>query len=327
MPRLQTGRRSPLFYAGLIALQCLLWGVGNPLMKIGISRMPPLLLLTLRYLAATALFALFFGRRCLKGLRRVSPGLLAAVCGFTAMSFICANLGLLHTSATNASFLMGMAVLFAPFFAPLFLGTRFHAGDLVPVAVTVAGLYLMCGMSGVPHFGLGEWLGLLSACFGAASMVLTPKLLVEMDAVSLAATQSATTGLCCLAASLLTEGLPRLGEVPAVSWLVIAYSVIACTFIAYLLQNTALRWLEPCYVALLMCSEPVFSAAAAFLMLHERLSARGLAGALLILASMAMAAFGQREGPEAPGGPEPQTAQEEDAPQRALREEASAPGA
>ena len=203
MPRLQTGRRSPLFYAGLIALQCLLWGVGNPLMKIGISRMPPLLLLTLRYLAATALFALFFGRRCLKGLRRVSPGLLAAVCGFTAMSFICANLGLLHTSATNASFLMGMAVLFAPFFAPLFLGTRFHAGDLVPVAVTVAGLYLMCGMSGVPHFGLGEWLGLLSACFGAASMVLTPKLLVEMDAVSLAATQSATTGLCCLAASLL----------------------------------------------------------------------------------------------------------------------------
>ena len=181
MPRLQTGRRSPLFYAGLIALQCLLWGVGNPLMKIGISRMPPLLLLTLRYLAATALFALFFGRRCLKGLRRVSPGLLAAVCGFTAMSFICANLGLLHTSATNASFLMGMAVLFAPFFAPLFLGTRFHAGDLVPVAVTVAGLYLMCGMSGVPHFGLGEWLGLLSACFGAASMVLTPKLLVEMD--------------------------------------------------------------------------------------------------------------------------------------------------
>lgn len=51
MPRLQTGRRSPLFYAGLIALQCLLWGVGNPLMKIGISRMPPLLLLTLRYLA------------------------------------------------------------------------------------------------------------------------------------------------------------------------------------------------------------------------------------------------------------------------------------
>lgn len=75
MPRLQTGRRSPLFYAGLIALQCLLWGVGNPLMKIGISRCPPLLLLTLRYLAATALFALFFGRRCLKGLRRVSPGL------------------------------------------------------------------------------------------------------------------------------------------------------------------------------------------------------------------------------------------------------------
>ena len=52
-----------------------------------------------------------------------------------------------------------------------------------------------------------------------------------------------------------------------------------------------------------------------------------VAGALLILASMAMASFGQREGPEAPGGPEPQTAQEEDAPQRALREEASAPGA
>ena len=63
MPRLQTGRRSPLFYAGLIALQCLLWGVGNPLMKIGISRMPPLLLLTLRYLAALSLIHIFWTER------------------------------------------------------------------------------------------------------------------------------------------------------------------------------------------------------------------------------------------------------------------------
>ena len=291
----QAGERSSLFYAGLIALQCLLWGVGNPLMKIGISRMPPLLLLTLRYLAATAFFAVFFGRRCLRGLGRVSHAVLAAVCGFTAMSFISANLGLLYTSATNASFLMGMTVLFAPFFAPVFLGTRFQPRALLPVAVTVTGLYLLCGMSGVPRIGLGEYLGLLSACCGAASMVLTPKLLTEMDAVSLAATQSATTGLCCLAASLLMEGIPQLGEIPVVSWVVIGYSVIACTVIAYLLQNTALRYLEPCYVALLMCSEPVFSAVASFFILRERLSAGSFAGALLILASMAMASLGQRE--------------------------------
>ena len=285
--------KGTLFYAGLIALQCLLWGVGNPIMKIGISQMPPYLCLALRYLLATTLFFALFRRRCFKGLRQAHLPSLVGVCAFTVVSFVSANIALLHTSATNASFLMGMAVLFAPFLTPIFLKSRFDWGSLLPVGITVAGLYLLCGMAGVPRLGLGEWLGLLSACTGAASMVLSPRLLTCMNAVSLATTQSTTTGLCCFALSMLTEGAPKLLEIPAVSWLVVGYSAIGCTVIAYLLQNTALAHLDPSYVALLMCAEPVFAAGASFLLLDERMGLQGFFGALLILVSMVLASLRQ----------------------------------
>jgi len=286
--------RGQLYYAGLCLLLCLFWGIGNPIIKLGIVHTPPFLYLALRYALAIALFLLIFGRRCFAGLRTAHRPTLLLSCLTMVYSFASANLGLFLTTATNASFLMGMSVLFTPFLKPLLGGGRFDRRALLPLPVTVAGLYLLCGMEGLPRLNAGDWLALSSSVAGAASMVLSARVLTEMTEVSLAFTQSAAAGVCCLALSLCTEGRPLLSWMETGDWLAICYVAVFCTVLACLLQNTALRNLETSYVALLQCSEPVFSAAASFLLLGERLTARGWTGAALLLLAMAGASLQQR---------------------------------
>ena len=61
-------------YGGLILLECLLWGLGNPLIKIGGQGIAPFSSIALRFSLAFLAFVLVFGRRVWRGLRGVRPG-------------------------------------------------------------------------------------------------------------------------------------------------------------------------------------------------------------------------------------------------------------
>ncbi|MFQ8601039.1 MAG: EamA family transporter [Oscillospiraceae bacterium] len=58
-----------------------------------------------------------------------------------------------------------------------------------------------------------------------------------------------------------------------------------------MLQNLALRRIPANTVSLLLCTEPIFTAAAAALLLGEALSGRGWLGAGMILASLLLASW------------------------------------
>jgi drug/metabolite transporter (DMT)-like permease len=44
-------------------LQCLFWGIGNPVMKIGLDFIPPFYCLSVRYIFAFLIFMMFLGKR------------------------------------------------------------------------------------------------------------------------------------------------------------------------------------------------------------------------------------------------------------------------
>jgi drug/metabolite transporter (DMT)-like permease len=54
-----------LFYVTLILLECLLWGVSNPMMKIGFTVLTPLFCQSARFVLAFLLFLPFFWKRIL----------------------------------------------------------------------------------------------------------------------------------------------------------------------------------------------------------------------------------------------------------------------
>ena len=283
--------KKTMLYGSLLLTQCLIWGIGNPIMKIGLEVVPPFLCLAIRFILAFMIFLLFFGR---KVFANVSAGHLTAyltVSAFTAASFIFSAFALIYTTATNTGFLMGTAVIFTPFLSYFILKSKIDKRHVLPIVLVTFGLYLLCSGGGSLTFGVGEVFALLCAVTGAGMLVFSSKYLQEIDPIMISVMQTGFTGLFCLIITLLIEGMPDLSAIPSVGWGSIGYLAIGCTCIAYLFQNTALRNVPATFVALAFCTEPIFTAIASYWILGEVLTRKVIAGAVLILVSILMASL------------------------------------
>ena len=284
-------KKTSAFYGALILLQCLLWGIGNPVTKIGLETVPPFYCNAIRYTFAFLLFLLVFGRQIRSQFKKeYIPGCL--VIGlFTAASFILNTFGLLLTQATIAGFLMSMAVVFTPILSLFILKERISLKLALSIIVVVAGMYFLCGNSGRFQFGAGEVLALLSALSGAGMLTYTSKHVTDIGPMVLSAAQCAVTAVVSFFFAFIFEDFGSLAEVSGEGWACVAYLAVACTCIAYSLQNIALRKVSATFVSVAFCTEPVFTAVASFFMLMERLTLTGIAGAVLILGGLVLASI------------------------------------
>ena len=157
--------------------------------------------------------------------------------------------------------------------------------------LVVVGMYFLCANGGSFTFGLGEVLALLSALSGAGMLIYTSKHVSDIGPIALSTAQSAVTAIVSFLFAVLFEDFHALGQASGEGWASIIYLAVACTCIAYYLQNIALRRVSATFVSLAFCSEPVFTAIASFFMLGERLSLGGLAGAVLIAAGIVLASI------------------------------------
>ena len=283
--------KKTILYEALLLFECLLWGIGNPVMKIGLDVIPPLFCLSVRYLLAFIIFMLFFAKRVFNTMTRKQIVPCLIISAFTAASFISCAFALIYTTATNTGFLMSTTVLFTPFLSCVILKTKPDKRHILPLVIVTAGLYLLCSGGKGFSFGLGEIFALLCAVTGACMLVFSSKYLADMDPVTFSVMQTGFTGLFCFVSALLFEDIPTLSSIPPVGWGVIVYLAVGCTCIAYLFQNIALRHVPPTYVALAFCSEPIFTAIASWILLGELLSLKGFVGAALILASIIIASL------------------------------------
>lgn len=90
------------------------------------------------------------------------------------------------------------------------------------------------------------------------------------------------------AAALIFDDVAVLPQGTVTGWLVVAYLALLCTCLSYVLQNTALTRLSSYTVSLLQCTQPILTTACSYLLLGEKLSAIGLAGAALIVACVVL---------------------------------------
>jgi drug/metabolite transporter (DMT)-like permease len=291
--------KKTILYGSLLLLQCLFWGVGNPVMKIGLDVMPPLFCLSVRYILAFLIFMLFLGRRVRANVKSGHLVPYLVISAFTAASFITGAFALIYTTATITGFLMSTIVIFTPFFSFWILKTKIDKKHILPIGIVTAGLYLLCGGGGGFVFGSGEILALLCSISGALMLVFSSKYLQDMDPLTVTVMQTGFTGLFCVVSALIFEGIPNLAGIPPMGWGVIVYLAVGCTCIAYLFQNISLRKMPATYVSLILCSEPIFTAAASYFLLGELLSAGGFLGAALIMAGIILASL-LPEPPETP---------------------------
>lgn len=272
-----------LRYACFILMQSLVYGLGNPLTKIAYQSISPFWLLATRFLLASGILILFFGKRvraCLHEVRWTVwlPGSLCC-----AGAYISCNLALNLTSATNVGFLMSLPVLFTPLLFTMLSRDRYPFRHLPVQLLAVLGLFLLCSNGGVLSFRRGDLLALLCAGFISGMLVFGERAMEQMEVFVVTSLQIMVTTVISLGGALLFDDLSALAAVKPAAWWIVVYLAVMCTIAAYLLQNAAVAHLSASAVSMLQCTQPILTALISFLLLGERLTLIGWVGAVLII--------------------------------------------
>ena len=267
-------------------LQSVVYGFGNPLTKIAYESITPFWLLTFRFSIALLLFYLFFGKRLIPQLKtaKFSQYFPASLC--MALAYITCNLALNWTSATNVGFLMSLPVIFTPLLAIVVLHQKYDFRYLPLQIIVIIGLYLLCSNQGGFTLNKGDIFALLSAIALSGSLVFGKKSLESLDTVTISAAQAGVTALISLICALVFDDFAIVPNIAAAAWGVVVYLAVTCTFLAYILQNTALVHLSPSTVSMLQCTMPILTALCSFLILGETMSFRGIWGGIIILGAI-----------------------------------------
>lgn len=266
-----------------VVLQTIIFGSGSAFTKLAYDSISPMWALAVRFGLASAVFAVLFGPRIVRGLKgaRLADWLPAALC--MAVSYISCNVALDLTTATNVGFLMALPVVFTPILAAFVMRRRYRLAHLPFQVAVVGGLYLLCSSGGSFTFGWGEFCGLLTAVSLAGALVFGERGLARLDVVTVSGTQIFVTFAASLAGALLFDKPLDAGAVQPMAWGVVAFLALASTCLTFALQNMALTRLPSSTVSMLLTGEPIFTALFSWGVLGETLSAMGLVGAAIII--------------------------------------------
>ena len=275
----------------LIVLQSLVYGFGDPISKIAFEVTPVYTMMTVRYLIAFAVSFTVFHKRITRTVRTVplKAWLIPGVC--ISLHYILNNVALALTDATSVAFLRSLSIVITPAFAFLVYRTSYKWQHIVLQILVLPGMFLLCVRGGLSGAGSGEAVALVAAFMSAGALVFSKRYLDMVDPVSMTALMAGCSAGIALIGSLIFEGGIRLETTTPQAWAIIVYLAIACTFLGYLMQNLALTRISDRSVALIQSLCPVMTAVFSFFLLGETLSTAGMAGAGIIVASVALASI------------------------------------
>ena len=274
----------PVFF---ILLQDTLYGFGDPISKAAYEVLPVFSLLSVRYSIALAFLLLVFGRRILQGLKACSwrDWIVPTLC--MGGAYVCGNIALGMTAATSVVFLRSLSTVMTPLLALAMFGRKINRMQILILAMTVMGLYLLCGMGGLAGFGWGEMLALFTALLLSGTLLFGERSLKRVDSITLTAVQTAASVVMAAVCATVFEHGVHLEAAAGIHWIIIVYLALACTVAGYLLQNLALGRISARIVALLQCICPVMTAFFSWLILGETLSSAGMIGAAILVGCVA----------------------------------------
>lgn len=290
------------------------WGATFVVIKNALTHASPLVFVFLRFALASAVLLAIFGRR--DSLRK--PGLpwAGGIIGF----FLCAGyvfqtMGLQFTTPAKSAFITALSVVLVPLVLVLVFRHRLRLWTLVGVGAAVVGLFFLTVPPGKFTIGRGDLLTVACALAFTGHIVAVGHYAPRYGVGGLAVWQvAAALGWAALAVPLAGgTGLEtlRLNWTPGLA-LALAVAAVLATAVAFSVQTWAQQFTTPTHTAILYSLEPVFAALTSYVVVGERLGARGLLGAGLILGGLLLAELWPTPHPDVPGMPAPANPSEGD---------------
>lgn len=284
------------FQARTVGLLCLLttsvgWGLNWPAMKFLLREMPPLFARGMAGVTAAlviALIAALLGQRL--ALPRELAGrvfIAASLNVFAWMGF--STLSLRWLSAGQGALLVYTMPVWATLLAWPLRGCRPAAGALAGLALCVAGIGLLFGAE-LASLGAGKLPGVLFALaaallFALGTVVLKP---VALPPLTILAWQIGFGCAPMIVLGLLFES-PRLQDLSATGWVLMAYMTAVPMGLCYFTWFAALRRLPAATASVATLLTPVIGIVAAALALGEPFGLRELLALALTIGGVALA--------------------------------------
>jgi drug/metabolite transporter (DMT)-like permease len=269
-----------------------LWGITFVVVKDALTDSSVFAYLAARFTLALPPMAWFYGA----ALRKLSAsdlwaGVRIGILMFGGYAFQTA--GIAVTTPSKAAFITGFSVVLVPVLMALVWRRRISGWAWAGAFASFAGLYyLTVPREGIAELNRGDLLVMGCTVCYALQIIFIERYSAGHSLAGLGFLQVAVTAAFSLAAIPLVAAAHwepfRFDLTPGLIFAVIVTAVFT-TAIAYPLLVWGQSHTSATNTALILAGEPVFAAITSFIVLHERLGARALVGAALILAGILVA--------------------------------------
>ncbi|MBR5429818.1 MAG: DMT family transporter [Firmicutes bacterium] len=208
------------------------------------------------------------------------------------------QMSLQFISAGKCGFITAFYIILVPIYG-LFLKRRCPAVTWPGVVIALVGLYLLCIKESFT-VGRGDLLVFACAAIFAGHIMVIDHYSPLVDGVRMSCVQFFVAGGLSLLLALLVEDVPW--QSLLASWRPVLYAGVLSCGVAYTLQVVGQNGVEPAVASLILSLESVFSVLAGWIVLHEALTGRELAGCLLMFVAILLVQVVpalQRKRPEA----------------------------
>ena len=269
-----------------------LWGVTFVVVKDALVDISVFAYLSARFLLG-ALPLVWFYREDLRKLTRAEAWAGVQVGLFMSGGYAFQTAGIARTTASKAAFITGVSVVLVPVFLAAFWRKRIGAWAWGGAAASFAGLYfLTVPREGFADLNRGDLLVMGCAVLYAFQIIFIARYTGKYSLGALSCLQVILAGvLATIAVPIfdVTHWEPFFVRFTFQMEFGVIVTAIFTTAIAYPLLVWGQRHTTATNTALILTAEPLFAAITSYVVLHERLGGRPLAGAALILAGICIA--------------------------------------
>ncbi len=273
----------------LLLLTATIWGIAFVAQSVGLEHVEPFTFTFARSIIGGLVLipCIFLLRKWKPGFATKTEWIGGICCGIA----LCAasnfqQVGIKYTTVGKAGFITALYVVLVPILG-IFLRKKVSALVWFCVALSVSGLYLLCIPKGEFSLGFGDVLVLVCALLFSFHILVIDYFSPKGDGVVISCIQFFVCGILSGIIMLFTEE-PSVGNIMAAK-IPILYAGVLSSGVAYTLQVVAQKKVNPTVASLIMCLESVVAVLAGWLLLHEALSTRELAGCLLMFVAIVLA--------------------------------------
>lgn len=265
-----------------LLLATVIWGSSFVVLKSALDSVPVFYILAIRFTGAAILIALFQTPK-LKLIDRgyIKAGAVMGLFLFAAYAF--QTIGLTYTTPGKNAFLTASYCIIVPFMYWAYMKKRPDRYNIAAAVICIAGIGFI-SLEGGMSVNIGDVLTLVSGIFYAAHIVATVRLAQGKQVLLVTLLQFVTAAVCCWAAALMFEEMPRF--VSAAAIVEIAYLCVICTAVALACQCFGQMHTSPSAAAIILTLESLFGAGISVALGVESLSAGLFTGFVLMFAAV-----------------------------------------